>query len=665
MCRLTNGIYDVEFDENGEMNRLTFTNDAERMNFVKSGYSFGLLVSLWKNRQFVSERFESVQYEAKEGAVFAEWSKGKLALYGVYRFDGDCFKVNYTLKNGNDYPVYFKDGDVKFEMPFNDHYSGSDVCMKAACHTHVWAGNDYSYIRAERMGESEYNLGLVFHRGDIQSYSQNDCKANDRGCFLLNVSAFSLLHGESKEFEYTVFCYDNVNHFEDVALRTQDYVQVIAKNGYTFSKGQKACFELCTDASLTSVFVGSNGKKATYKIKDNKIIIVPDCSRLGEHIVEYVINGKKGKFIYYVGASYATLIRKRIEFIVEKQQCLDVRSPLYGAYLIYDNAEKMQYYNHDWKDLNASRERFGMAILIAKYLQTNPDKKVFASLKLFLDFLIRECFDENTGEVFDDIFKQTDYVRLYNIPWVALFFAEYYKLTKNERYARYMMKAVRFYYTESEGSGVRFYPNGIRMSDFYNVACQAGLKDEFADVVERFKIHAENILSTGTHYPPHEVNFEQTIVAPAATLLLDAYEIFDDEKYLENAKLHLKILKKFDGNQPDHRLNKIPIRYWDDFWFGKSNLYGDTFPHYWSVLSGFCHCIYAKAVQDENAFEYGKQCIENCTCLFNENGEASCAYVYPNTLNGSRGECFDAFANDQDFALYFLMRVQELDAKNK
>ena len=51
------------------------------------------------------------------------------------------------------------------------------------------------------------------------------------------------------------------------------------------------------------------------------------------------------------------------------------------------------------------------------------------------------------------------------------------------------------------------------------------------------------------------------------------------------------------------------------------------------------------------------ECIRNCFCLFNERGEGSCAYVYPYKVNGNKGQYYDSWANDQDFALYYYLTV--------
>ena len=46
-------------------------------------------------------------------------------------------------------------------------------------------------------------------------------------------------------------------------------------------------------------------------------------------------------------------------------------------------------------------------------------------------------------------------------------------------------------------------------------------------------------------------------------------------------------------------------------------------------------------------------------CLIGDDGRGSAAYVYPYTASGRRGECFDPWANDQDFALYYILRAED------
>ena len=82
---------------------------------------------------------------------------------------------------------------------------------------------------------------------------------------------------------------------------------------------------------------------------------------------------------------------------------------------------------------------------------------------------------------------------------------------------------------------------------------------------------------------PREVNYEQSIVAPAADLLLSVYIITADTVWLEAAKLQLDILDLFNGFQPDYHLHETAIRHWDGYWFGKRRIYGEYFPAFIGV----------------------------------------------------------------------------------
>ena len=85
-------------------------------------------------------------------------------------------------------------------------------------------------------------------------------------------------------------------------------------------------------------------------------------------------------------------------------------------------------------------------------------------------------------------------------------------------------------------------------------------------------------------------------------------------------------------------------------------LYGDTFPHYWSCLSARAYKEYYDISGDLDYLAKARRCLRNCLCLFTPAGHGSCAYVYPYRCNGVRGEFYDAWANDQDFALYFILK---------
>lgn len=100
-------------------------------------------------------------------------------------------------------------------------------------------------------------------------------------------------------------------------------------------------------------------------------------------------------------------------------------------------------------------------------------------------------------------------------------------------------------------------------------------------------------LKNGLNYPASEVNYEQAIVAPSVMFLLQLYMETGRQKYLDGAKIQMPVLEAFNGKQPSYHLNEIAVRHWDGYWFGKREMWGDTFPHYWSTLSGAAFYLYS------------------------------------------------------------------------
>jgi hypothetical protein len=155
------------------------------------------------------------------------------------------------------------------------------------------------------------------------------------------------------------------------------------------------------------------------------------------------------------------------------------------------------------------------------------------------------------------------------------------------------------------------------------------------------------------------VNYEQSIVAPAADILLQAYACSKEIKYLETAEEMVELLLLFNGDQPDCHMFENAIRHWDGYWFGKRRLYGDTFPHYWSVLTGVCLAKYTLLTGQDTYRKRAEASLRGSLMLFSENGEASCAFLYPETINGKPGHYLDPWANDQDWALYYAWKYRD------
>lgn len=665
---MKNKIFNIVFNsKTGFIDSISLNADEYKMNFIKEGASFGDLIInyiddrdwTWKPTLF---GFNLVSFSENDSFATAKLEFKGFTLDVVYAFNGDKFKVDYKLTNTNPYPYYFMKGDLKLRTVFNDCLIGSENCLKKACHQHLWHGLQSSYIFAERMLTSNDSLGVFFHNGSYDGYTQlleNEAgrDGSRRGELLMNLEPVTLLNGDSIEFGYTLFDACSKEEFFDKVKTFDNYLHVEAQNGFTVEQGKNICFSVTAKNDIECATCVLNGEKVDFTI-DGKVLKVDYTAQTtGDKKFIFTINGVTSYALFNVVLPIEELITRRVHFIVDNQQCLDEKSPLYGAYLLYDNKENKQYFNYTFGDHNACRERYGISSVIAKYLQTHDDEKVRKSFDLYLKFVFRECINAQTGEIYNNIFKSHDIKRLYNIPWVMNFIDEVYKLTGEEFYVDLLIKIVRFYYNFMEGSGDRFYPDGCMYYNSLKTIIDAGKYEQAKDVFERFDTHIKNIIDIGIKYPNHEVCYEQTIVSPACTFLLDKYALTGDEYYLAEARKHLKILRRFEGEQPDYHLNKVAIRFWDDFWFGKAHIYADSMPHYWACYSAVAFAYYGSLAGDKDAIRYGVQSAKNHLCLFDEEGRGYSNYIFPDFINDREGKFFDDWSNDQDLGLYFVMQV--------
>ena len=128
------------------------------------------------------------------------------------------------------------------------------------------------------------------------------------------------------------------------------------------------------------------------------------------------------------------------------------------------------------------------------------------------------------------------------------------------------------------------------------------------------------------------------------------------KKLVEECRRHVRVLERFNGDQPSHYLNEISMRHWDGYWFGKCMIYGDTLPHSASVHTSDAFLHYARISGDETYRKRAVRGARNVLSLFRADGSASTSYLYPLTCNGTRCEFYDYFANEQDGYLYFLIK---------
>lgn len=113
--------------------------------------------------------------------------------------------------------------------------------------------------------------------------------------------------------------------------------------------------------------------------------------------------------------------------------------------------------------------------------------------------------------------------------------------------------------------GHGFYAIGVPVCLSLHVLENAGMKAERDTLLEHFRQTGNIFVRNGTNYPAHEVNYEQSIVAPALELLAQLYLVTNEAGYLDEVRRQLPVLEAFNGFQPSFHLNDIAIRHWDDY----------------------------------------------------------------------------------------------------
>lgn len=607
------------------MKELIFNNDPYGMNWIREDYVYGKvncpkeLCSSIKNRK-----------------------------------EGDIVYTEITISNPGEKPYFTDKTSISIAFPVVDKYESSKVCVEQRCHTHIFCGGNISYICALRMGGQNPHLGMVLTKGSLSGYSieRNILNySNDRGCFLLHPSPVELGAGESVTLEWTIFSHKGKeDFFRKLEFYCPHFVTVWADR-YVLFPGEKNVIHICP--AFPAQKVTADGQLLS---KINGVYQLEYAAQeIGEKVFEIQADNIRTWCRIYVQENPQKLAEKRCMFLAKRQQYHGDIKKLKGAYLTYDNEEEICIYRPE-NDYNGGRERIGMGVLVTRYLSDQGGTEntfLRKSLDEYREYVLRELVDAENGKVYNDMGRDDSYKRLYNAPWAAVFFTEQYFLRKEKAEADCAYRIVRQHYEEG---GRDFYPIELPILSLDKALSDAGLDRERDELRLLYRKHADRICERDIYYPSSEVNYEQSIVAPAANILLSVYVLTKEEKYLKAAERQLAVLELFNGIQPDYRLYEAAIRHWDGYWFGKNRHFGDTFPHYWSALTGNVFELYGKITGKKDYLERAEASRRAVLPMFFTDGRASCAYIYPFYVNGIREEFYDPYANDQDWGLYFYLR---------
>ena len=640
--------------QNGGLRSLVLRDDRDRMNWVEGFESWGEIRTNakeirsggWTGAAFLdSEKLPFAGMREEGDRVVSRYGNGVLTAEVVREMLPDALRETYVFRNVTKTPVYLNRGDLGILTTFNDDYPGADECLRRRCSAHVWCGGGNSWVKAVKMGAYPVELALVLNEGSLDWYSVRRLAkdgSNDRGDIVLHPDPAVIAPGGTLTVAWTLAAYDR-GGFGDALVR---------HGGALIEFEQETIFP---DEKFEITITEPGGKVRRETRLPEKGV--------GEYAFSFTLaNGRTARANGYCSPAFDELVRARVKFVVERQQCRDEASPLYGAFLPYDNEDERPYFSAEWRDMNACRERTAMPLMLARYLQRHgEDGAAREALDLWERFACREFFDVGTCAIYDGVGKDPRFKRLYNGPQLIGVWKELYQLKQDPRYLDYIEKSIVNFY---EGGGTNFYPNGCNFSEPVVLLRRAG-RD--TSRIERWlRRHVDNLIRNGTRPPAHEVRYEQTIVAPAVTIL-SAYCALIERDARATALLPelADVLWRFNGNQPDHRLNETAIRHWDGYWFGKRHTYGDTL-HQHSALSARAFLQYAKAGGDAVWRKRAEHTYRNVLAMFTPDGRGTAAYMLPLTVTmvNADGTVMvpprrvlgpDPLANDQDAALYNCM----------
>lgn len=575
----------------------------------------------------------------------------------------------YVFKNVGNEPLNLASkGAVSFAIftPFNDHYTNTSDALQNRAHAHIWAhGGHTAWVKMNQMGghDRDLGLGLVLVKGALRGYSvegrDETTLSNTRGVFLLHPAVPILEPGEQSELEWTFFWHRGEDEFSRRCQHISEQFVSFNVSTYTITPGESSAIEL--SGARINAETTINGDTST-SCNGTKCNFTYSADNFGEQaltITTYKENKALNSTIFLNSIpSLGQVLSSRIKFITQHQQVDAPGTPLHGAFVPYDNQMEGQVLFDKRSDRNAGRERVGMGILIARWLRRHVDAVISTSFREYYNYACTQLQDE-TGYVLNGPGDRGK--RLYNWPWVMQLHVATSALNLTlggavsglKPLERFMLTLENFY---SEG-GEELYAIGLPIYEGLRTLNASGDIRAYERALFLFQKHGQYIVDRGLDYPAFEVNFEQSIVAPAAVMLLELYRWTGDGKWLKAAELQLETLLRFSGKQPDYRVHDVAIRHWDGYWFGKDRMWGDVFPHHWSTLNAVALHHYGQALGEASYGRTAEDIIRSNMALFDQDGRGSCAWIYPTSVNGRPGHYADPYANDQDWALNHMLQI--------
>ena len=351
------------------------------------------------------------------------------------------------------------------------------------------------------------------------------------------------------------------------------------------------------------------------------------------------------------------LVRRRVRYILDHQRPEQRPETGRHAFVPFDTATGLTQTTNGWMDWSDGAERVAMPTLLQEARSkgwVDSVAEVDEAVGQFAEFARTSLLDDTGAPRSDSLTDRS--VRIYNSPWLAHLFASQYVWAGDVDDLGLAHRILMRSYELGAGRHLSIGQTEavVYVADLFEHAGDPLRAQELRDLLLD---QADYFLGIGTDLPSHEVNYEQSMVAPLVTLYSAAESRQSTGRFLTALPESVSWLRAFGGPQPHIRLNEIGIRHWDGYWFGRDRLWGDVFPHYWSVLTAVALRQLPEHLRTAETEQVAEEIFHANLLNFGADGSATCAFIMPSAVDGRPGYRADPLANDQDWGLTLWLRL--------
>ena len=595
--------------------------------------------------------FQSISCSTSErGLCYVYRPSPELEVRVTRRAEGDGEVLHESYEFVNVSPSAIRLAEIDIHAPFNDNYlSSKGKFLTSRCHAHVWPGGEGGWVSAMRMGGTAPHLGLAIVEGDVSGYGLKERAlkkglSNVRGVIALSPEDVLLAPGAGKRVAWKVFAHSGWDDFFGKVKRLGGIVAEASK--YVVPVGEEV---------HVSVSSASGRAVTTWR-----------CPSVGDHRVPVTgADGRRASVeILGVGDVDARILA-RARFIVAHQQVNEPGSPYDGAFVPYDNEEERQQRrweprDAEWKvDHSEGGERLGMGVFLAMMAQRGHKDEFLPPLQRYYRFVRNGLQDPDYSSW--QCVARPSRARCFNYPWIIWFYLEMHRLTGESVYLDDMYGTMR-----------RLFRGDITVSasmvampfwECIEALRKAGRKEDAEQALAWCVRMAEPMVSDSVDLKGIEVGMCPEKVSSGLNETLCLYALTRDERYLKASRRLMTWAEAICGRQPSWHCHDIGLHHWDGFWFGNRREWGDTLPHDWNGEMAQAFARYADATGEAGYRARVSGIADAMLGLFTDDGRGTCAWVYPNRVNGRPARFADSLANDQDWALVFYLWVRDKMAR--